>query len=405
MSERPKNFERSWRILEYLRRNSDAEHYVTRAELLKNPVMRRYVNGKETFNDAIFHMALAMNCDETGMVMQPEKWKIDYLAFHEKYGGGDEAGEEDTELEEDEGLWPAQKEPRLPIRALHYRHTFSYEEINTLIEGVLFSRTLDTRTANHLVEKIEEHLTTKFYKKGPKSICTVRETVLADRDRLRENLLLIQRAIDDKVRIRFRFNGYNRNKKLEPVRAEKDTVSPYYIVANGGRYYLLACKEIAKDSGPERRMSIWRIDLMTDLEIPGRDERHKGERALEKKQVEGLPQVWNEEFPLHHLNMSFDTPVPILLRIIPSGGQGRDPARRRPDYTFLYDWFGDTFRYERTETAPPYGDIVSVLCSPFAMVNWALQYSDRVEVLKPEAVRKQVMEKVKNLTEKYCAGG
>ena len=67
-------------------------------------------------------------------------------------------------------------------------------------------------------------------------------------------------------------------------------------------------------------MSIWRLNLMTDLEIPGRDERHKGEHALEKKRVKGLPQVWNEEFPLHHLNMSFDAPVPIVLRIIPSGG-------------------------------------------------------------------------------------
>ena len=99
------------------------------------------------------------------------------------------------------------------------------------------------------------------------------------------------------------------------------------------------------------------------------------------------------------MNMSFDAPVPIVLRVIPDGGQGSGPARRRPDYTFLYDWFGDTFHYERTETQPPYGDIVRVLCSPFAMVNWALQYSDRVEVLKPETVRKQVMEKVKNLTE------
>ena len=51
---------------------------------------------------------------------------------------------------------------------------FSYEEINALIEGVLFSRTLDTRTAHHLIEKIEEHLTTRFYKKGAKRICTVR---------------------------------------------------------------------------------------------------------------------------------------------------------------------------------------------------------------------------------------
>ena len=51
MSERPRNFERSWRILEYLRKNSDPEHYVTRAELLNDPVMHRYVKGKETFND------------------------------------------------------------------------------------------------------------------------------------------------------------------------------------------------------------------------------------------------------------------------------------------------------------------------------------------------------------------
>lgn len=396
MSERPKNFERSWRILEYLRTNSDAEHCVTRAEMLRNPVMQRYVAGKETFNDAIYHMALAMNCEENETVKPEEDWKIIYRAFQEHYGGANdeiEATDQDTP-EDGEGL----KEHRLPIRGLHYRHTFSYEEINALIEGILFSRTLDTKTANRLVRKIEDNLTTKFYKKGPKNICTVRETVLADRDRLRENLLLIQRAIDDRVRIRFRFNGYNRKKELEPVRAEKDTVSPYYIVANGGRYYLLACKEIQRSGSLDRRMSIWRIDLMTELEIPGRDDRRRGEPVLEKRKVEDLPQVWSEEFPLHHLNMSYDRPIPITLRITRSGGPASQP---RPDYTFLYDWFGDTFRYERTETEPPYGDIVRVTCSPFAIVNWVLQYSDRVEVLQPEPVREQVIEKIKNLNQKY----
>ena len=198
-----------------------------------------------------------------------------------------------------------------------------------------------------------------------------------------------------------RFNGYNRNKELEPLRAEKDTVSPYYIVANGGRYYLLACKEIQRDNTPERRMSIWRIDLMTELEIPGWEGQGRGEQALEKRQVKGLPQVWNEDFPLRHLNMSFDEPIPIVLRILPSGGQRENPERRRPDYTFLYDWFGDTFCYQRTDAEPPYGDIVKVVCSPFAMVNWALRYSDRVEVLEPESVRKRVIEKIKKLTEKY----
>ena len=38
---------------------------------------------------------------------------------------------------------------------------------------------------------------------------------------------------------------------------------------------------------------------------------------------------------------------------------------------------------------------------PFAMVNWALQYSDRVEVLEPESIRRQVAEKARRLYEKY----
>ena len=41
------------------------------------------------------------------------------------------------------------------------------------------------------------------------------------------------------------------------------------------------------------------------------------------------------------------------------------------------------------------------MASPFAMVNWALQYSDRVEVLEPESIRQQVAEKVRKLYEKY----
>ena len=64
-----------------------------------------------------------------------------------------------------------------------------------------------------------------------------------NRDQLRENLLKIQRAIDDGVQISLRFNGYDRHRNLRPVRAVKDTVSPYYIVANGGRYCLLACRQ------------------------------------------------------------------------------------------------------------------------------------------------------------------
>ncbi|MEG0913970.1 MAG: WYL domain-containing protein [Oscillospiraceae bacterium] len=50
---------------------------------------------------------------------------------------------------------------------------------------------------------------------------------------------------------------------------------------------------------------------------------------------------------------------------------------------------------------PPCDDIVRVECSPYAMVNWALQYSDRVEVVEPAEVRDAIIEKVRNLNSKY----
>ena len=205
------------------------------------------------------------------------------------------------------------------------------------------------------------------------------------------------------MKVAFRFNGYDRRRELVPVREEKDIVSPYYCVAHAGRYYLLACQEKRREAGPERRMSIWRIDLMTELEIPGRTERCNGERVLKKREVENLPQEWDETFPLTHLNMSFDKPIPITLRLV-NLWPGRDGGTWM-NYTFLMDWFGSSFRYERTETEPPYGDIVRVMCSPFGMVNWALQYSDRVEVLEPKEVREALEEKIIKLNRKYGIEG
>jgi len=394
MSERKKNFERSWRLLEYLKRNTDPEHPVSRAELLKYPSMQEDVKVKETFRNEIFNIANALNCDENGSLLPPNQWKIFYKAYSDLYGDGpgDGVDEEDDESEEAEDTG-AKKKAGPPVEGLYYQHTFSYEEINALIEGVLFSRSLDTKTARLLVQKIEEHLTTRFYKKGPKKICTIRESVRPGWERLRENLLLIQRAIDDGVKLSFQFNGYNRDGALVPVRPEKTVVSPYYMVADGGRYYLLACPE------GKASMFIFRVDLMTEVDIYGRNEYTIGKHALDKKKVDGLPPVWDDTFSYQHLNMAYDKPVPITLRIL-NPFQDKD-GRTWTNYTFLRDWFGDTFHYKRTETEPPYGDIGWVLCSPFAMVNWALQYSDRVEVLEPKEVREAVIEKIKRLEEKY----
>lgn len=395
-------FERMFKIWEYLKNNTDAEHPTTQAEMRKSSEVAEYIGDKETFNRLIKDMARAMNSAENGY--KPEKdWKLYFHDFKKYYGDDAEDYVEEAAKFGSDEEYEEFADQTMYIDGLYYNRTFSYDEINSIIEGILSTKTLDTKSARHLIEKVEQNLTTKFYKKGPKQICKVMEPELADREQLRINLLTIQQAIDNNVQIAFRFNGYTYQKKLEPVRDKKDTVSPYYIVASAGRYYLLACKEVVIKGETVRNMSIWRIDLMTDIEIPGVNEKLgiKGVPRIPKKNVENLPMEWTEDFQLKHLNMSYDKPIWITLKI-KSPKQEDNPTRRiRADYTFLHDWFGDKFKYVETEKTAPYDDIVKVECSPFAMVHWALQYSDRVEVVAPEAVRNDVIEKIRNLNVKY----
>lgn len=383
-----------YRVLEYLKKNTDSENTTTQAKMRASKEITEYIGDKQTFNRLIKDMARTMNSGEYGYKKESE-WKIYFEDFKNYYG--DDA--DNLENDESDEVY----DDTMRIVGLYYNRTFSYNEINTLIEGVLSSRTIDTKTADELIKKIENNLTTNFYKKVYKQICKIQEPEIIDRTLLKENLIILQRAIDNKVQVSFRFNGYTYEKKLEPVRGMKDVVSPYYIVANSGKYYLLACKENFHRAGLPKNMSIWRIDLMTDIDIPGVNEKLgiSGSKITPKNQVENLPLQWSEDFQLKHLNMSFDKPKMITLKTN-SGVRGWNKDRRKsPNYTFLHDWFGDNFKYIKTETEIPYDDIIQVKCSPYAMVNWAMQYSDRVEVIEPKEVRDAVIEKIKRISDKY----
>ena len=395
--------ERVYKIWQFLKKNTDRNHPVTQAAMRKDKEVGEYIGDKQTFNRLIKDMAYIMNLKGEDY-KDPTAWRICFDDFEKKYRELDYGNEDEIDVEIELGEYPENEdEDVMRIRNLYYNHEFSYDEINCLIEGVLACKTISSAEANYLIEKIEENLTSKYYPRGPKHICKIQEPPLLDRELLRNNLLVLQRAIDRGVQVQFFFNGYSKDKKLEQIRREKDTVSPYYIVASEGRYYLLACREPVNDSQPDYKMSIWRIDLMTEIEIPGVNEKLgiHGRPSVPKRNVKNLPKQWEEDFQLKHLGMSYDNPEWITLRIKGVERWKNPNNNERADLTFLHDWFGDSFRYIRAESESPHYDIVQVECSPYGMVNWALQFSDRVEILEPEYVRNEVVEKVKRLSEKY----
>lgn len=357
-------------LLEYLRKYSAPEHPVQLRDIdtyFKEQDMGQALVDKKTRHKQIKDLAKALNNDRWD---HPLEWKESRICYDEIAPGAKK-----------------RKSGYSTITNLFYRHEFTDEEIDELEEGILFLPTLKTAQRMHLIRKVEEHLAPVFHRTKTAFIQTLYRPAAVDQEQLYDNLSLLQEAIQKKRKIRYQFNGYDRLKRLVPVRTEPYTMSPYYIAAYGGRYYLLGVTDGYSD------LSVWRVDLMSGMEIT--------DQTARRKQDAGVPARWDEKFPYEHLNMFFDQPEEITLRVRNKKRSADPDSALRPGYTFLYDWFGPTFRYIRTEEGYPYDDIVKVRCSPEAMVHWALQYSDRVEVLEPEDLREQIAGKIRDLEKKY----
>lgn len=397
--------EQGYRILKYLQQNTDKDHPTTQTKMRGKDDSSDYWGYKSTFNDNIIRLSNALNRDKNRELRDEEEWSLVYEGLKEQCLMEEKRREaeacEDKDEEDDEEKSESEDEIVTKIGEIYYNHVFDYDEINTIIEGIHFSKTLTSDEVEALVKKVKKNLTSEFFKGAPKKICTIYEKSLVDHEYIRENLLAIQAAIENEQQIEFVFCKYNRKRKLIPSREKKDRVSPYYIMANAGKYYLLACKEFNRNNETTRKMSIWRIDMMKEIEIAYRKKSsNQPMSALSKKDVDNLPQTWDDSFLQSHINMSYDEPKMITLKIRnPEAVRKQKPTEA--DFTFLYDWFGDSFKYWYTDKAFPYDDYIKVKCSPFGMVNWALQYSDRVEVVGPPSVKDQVIKKIEALNGKY----
>ncbi len=372
--------ERMIRFLEYLRKNTDKDHPIKSIEDIQKAFTRMNLNlgCKNTVRDFYQRISDTFNMDAAQHPIPQSQWRIVYDGYVSLYG--DDCPEDDA---------------KAFFRNLYYVHELSHEDLDALTEAVLFSRTIGEKDANRMIKILEEHFASKYYKRRSQGVHKIQEKNIYDKGLLRGNLKVIQQAIKDGVQIEYKFNGYSHDKKLKPMRDYIRVVSPYYIVADNGRYYLLVANDTYKNT-----MTI-RIDLMTEVRVAEGNKKtdRKGIPRIPIEEVAGMPKSWDENFSYRHLKMAYDSPEKITLRV--KSEKDEQGKHVDPDYTFLHDNFGDTYRYLRTDEQDSDYDIVEVRCSPFGIVSLALQYAEKVEIIDPPDVREMVEQKVEMLCKKY----
>ena len=279
---------------------------------------------------------------------------------------------------------------KLQLRSLRYNQILSFAELNQVIEGVLFLKSIDDESKEKIIRKLITLSSKNFPKYSPyisentrtisKKIAGVFEDSRVDEIDLKNNLQVIRTAIEANkgagLKISFYFNGYDENKKLK-ARVDASgaklryVVNPYYIIMYNGKPYLICATE------PHDNVAIYRIDLMSEITTEIKASLAKDGKMISEKrksEIKGLPMEWNSKeaskFQTEHLYMYYGKPESISLKI--------DKDR----YTLLHDYFGD--RYQFVEHIDDTWDCIEVECVPDAMISWAMQCSDFVEVLQPE---------------------
>ena len=250
---------------------------------------------------------------------------------------------------------------------------FDDAELRILIDSVLFSKSISTKQAKGLIDKIRG-ISSRYFNAKVSHVSNLPELHRTLNKQAMYSLDIINDAISEKKKISFIYNDVGTDFKLHPRRDREYIVNPYQIVANNGRFYLV-CNTEKHDN-----ISHYRIDRMTDV-------RMLSEKIKPMKQV---PEV------AHGLNL----PKHMAEHIYMFSGESVDVVMLAEKHLMsqLVDWFGTDFRIMEDKN-----DMlkIRVKVNPEAMKYWALQYGSYVEVLQPAKLRNDITDAVQIMKNKY----
>ncbi len=250
---------------------------------------------------------------------------------------------------------------------------FTDAELRLLIDGVFTSGAITDKEAHQLVKKLEKY-SNRFFKAHVSHIHSTSSGKNAENQNVMDSIAAIDVAISKGKKISFSYLQYGIDFKLHPKRSIRYVVSPYQMISNKGKYYLVGNYHEYDD------ISHYRLDRITDVEI-------LNENRKPMKTIKGLENGLSiSNYIAEHVYMYSGESIRVKLRT----------SENLMDA--LIDSFGKEFRVSFGEEDDI---IVNLKCNPDAFFYWAMQYGRNIEVLEPESMRTRIKEASLEIYRKY----
>ena len=247
---------------------------------------------------------------------------------------------------------------------------FSDAELRLLIDGILCSKYVSATHSRALIHKLMR-LSNVHFRSHVKNIYSVDERSKIENDTLFYTIAVIDDAIEGDRQIAFDYNKYGADKKLHKTATH--TASPYQLMLNNQRYYLMACNERHKNIG------YYRVDRITNITL-------LGAARTSLRSLEGYEQGLDYRLLSSSLPYMY-TDRPERVEFLAD----------KAIIDQVVDWFGYDIRITPQDDTYK----VTLKVSLQAMEYWAMQYLNAVEILSPPSLRTKIAQNVQNACAKY----
>ncbi len=247
-------------------------------------------------------------------------------------------------------------------------------ELLFLIDAIYSSKSMPTKYAKGLAEKLTKSFS-RFKKKMFNHLEKFDDGSDFDNKQIFYSIEILNTAIEQKKKVEFQYGAYGVNKEFVLKGDGKAyKINPYFMVNSRGKYYLVCNND--------------KYDDISNYKI----ENIRGAKVLEEdsKPIESV--VGGEKFSIkeyikEHIYMMAGKTVNAEIKIY-----------NENKVNDFFDWFGKDVYISTTKD----GEILASLkVNEDALVYWALQYGDNIEVVSPKDTREKIKTKLNEMLKKY----
>lgn len=265
------------------------------------------------------------------------------------------------------------KKPKQGVALLS--RDFDKSQITFLIDAIFSSKNFTGKQAIELVTILEGNLSK--YQRKQFSYVYKSEDVNRNQDSdFFLNVEYLSEAIERKRMIEFQYLSYDidGNEKLKYNGLVYKNISPYYLVNNFGKYYLL-CK-----SKNYEELSTYRVDYLRNIHITETP-------IFPFEKIKGISHPFDiKKYMNEHIYIFGGAVSDCKVRIKSENG-----------VAYIKEWFGNKAIFEKKDGIT----YASFRCDCQAFFYWCLQYGENLEVLEPQSVVTKLAKHYENMVKQY----